>query len=130
MLKDVDVYKIFELEGKKFNPVIWEIGQGTYLTGGKGLKFDWAPLFGIGVIPPSKENYPAYKEIWSTFNEVHKNTMNHISSLTDEQLATPSRMDFAMVTDIRGTIQHCLRHEGTHIGHLGWLANMHAIKTV
>jgi len=83
MLKDVDVYKIFELEGKKFNPVIWEIGHlansenflGTYLTGGKGLKFDWAPLFRIGVTPPSKENYPAYKDIWSTFKEVHKNTI-------------------------------------------------------
>ena len=138
MLKDVDVYKIFELEGKKFNPVIWEIGHlansenflGTYLTGGKGLKFDWAPLFGIGVTPPSKENYPDYKEIWSTFNEVHKNTISHISLLTDEQLDAPSRMEFAMITDVRGAIQHCIRHEGTHIGHLGWLAKMHAIKTV
>ena len=63
MLKDADVYKTFELEGKKFNPVIWEIGYlanyenflGTYLTGGKSLKFHWAPLFGMGVTPPSKE---------------------------------------------------------------------------
>ena len=137
ILKDVDVYKIFELEGKKFNPVIWEIGHlansenflGTYLTRGNSLKFDWAPLFGMGVTPPSKEDYPDYKEIWSTFNMVHTNTMNHISSLTDEQLRAPSRIEFAMVKDVRGAIQHCIRHEGTHIGHLGWLAKMHSIKT-
>ena len=138
MLKDVDVYKTFELEGKKFNPVIWEIGHlansenflGTYLTGGNSLKFHWAPLFGMGVTPPSKEDYPDYKEIWSTFNTVHTNTINHISSLTDEQLSAPSRMEFAMVKDVRGAIQHCIRHEGTHIGHLSWLAKMHNIKTV
>ena len=84
----------------------------------------------MGVAPPSKEDYPDYKEIWSTFNEVHTNTINHISSLTDEQLSSPSRMEFAMITDVRGAIQHCIRHEGAHIGHLGWLAKMHAIKTV
>ena len=131
--------KYLNWRAKKFNPVIWEIGHlansenflGTYLTGGKGLKFDWAPLFGIGVTPPSKENYPAYTEIWSTFNEVHKNTINHISSLTDEQLdALLLGWSLLWLPDVRGAIQHCLRHEGTHIGHLGWLANMHAIKTV
>jgi hypothetical protein len=93
------------------------------LTGGNSLKFDWAPLFGIGVAPPPKYDYPAYKDIWNTFKEVHKNTISHISSLTDEQLNVPSRIEFAMITDVRGAIQHCIRHEGTHIGHLGWLEN-------
>jgi len=137
-LKEVDVYKEFEVDGKKFNPVIWEIGHlansenflGTYLTGGKSLKFNWAPLFGIGVTPPAKEEYPDYKDIWDTFKEVHENTMRHIAALTDEQLDAPSKMEFAMITDVRGAIQHCIRHEGTHIGHLGWLAKMHGVKTV
>lgn len=137
-LKDVDVYKSFMVEGKKFNPVIWEIGHMAnsenflllYLTHGKGLRFEWAKLFGIGVTPPKKENYPPYDELWKAFQDVHEYAINHISSLTEEELDAPSRIEFAGVTTVREAIQHGIRHEGTHIGHLGWLCKMHDVKTV
>lgn len=138
MLKDVDVYKVFEFEGKRFNPVIWEIGHLVssenfllfYLTNEKGERFEWAKLFALGAGIPSKEEYPPYDELWSALKRVHQRAIEYISSLTDEQLDAPSKMEFAGITTVRGAIQHHIRHEGAHIGHLGWLCKMHGVKTV
>ena len=55
-LKDVDVYKEFQMEGKKFNSVIWEIGHLSmaqnwlllYLGKGKPIKREWNSLFAMG----------------------------------------------------------------------------------
>lgn len=124
--------------GKYSIQLIWEVGHlansenflAIYLTGGKPIKIEWSKQFGIGVTPPAKEAYPPYKDIWDTFKSVHETVIKHISSLTEEQLNAPSKMEFAGITDVRGAIKHCIRHEGTHIGHLGWLAKMHNVKTV
>ncbi len=137
-LKEVDVYKTFEIEGKKFNPVIWEIGHlansenflGVYLTHGEFQKVSWFKMFGLGMTPPAKEDYPDYGLIWEKFNAVHDNTMKHIASLSDEDLDKPAKMEFAGIKTVREAIRHCIRHEGTHIGHLGWLCKMHGVKTV
>ena len=139
-LKDVDVNKSFEMEGKKYNSVMWEIGHlavtenflGLYLTNGPSQRIEWAPTFGIGSSIPSKSEAPEYKDVWATFKQVHQTTIEHIGSLTKEELDAPSRKPYELVniTTVRQAVMHVIRHEGVHCGHLGWLCKMHGIKMV
>ena len=99
-LKHVDVYKSFEFEGIKLNPIIWEVGHLAvsqnwlilYLGHGNPERIPWANEFALGSKPPEKEeDYPPYMEIWQTFKSVHSNSVNYIKSLNDKTLKKPSK---------------------------------------
>ncbi len=138
-LKEKDIYKEFEVDGKKLNSAYWIIGHlpvtQNYLllrsTGGEIVRFGWAKPFGIGGSLPPIEERISLDEIFATMKEVHDKSLAHIASLTDEQLGLPNTggMKFGDGS-MRALIQHAIWHEGTHAGHLGWLCKLHGVKTV
>ncbi len=139
-LKEVDTLKTFDFEGKVFNSVIWEVGHLTvtesfltlYLTYGESPKIAWAKQFGLGSSNRPNEEFPNFSEVWNTFKSIHRQAIQHIESLTAEQLDLPTKAAFnlAGVETVRDAIVHAIRHESVHTGHLGWLCKLHGIKTI
>lgn len=135
---DADLFEPIKVNGVTFNPVGWELGHivtsenflGLYLTNGKALRLDWAPLFGIGASLPEKEAYPSINEMLSSMEDVHTAVKAHFKAMRDDQLNENSRKEFAGITDVRGALIHMNRHEGIHTGHLSWHCKYNGIKTV
>ena len=77
----------------KLNPIIWELGHLAvsqnwlvlYLGHGTPEKIEWGKLFALGAIPPIKNEYPPYEEIWNTFKIVHEKSVKHVASLYDKE---------------------------------------------
>lgn len=139
-LKDKDLYREFEIEGVKLNSAFWIYAHlavtENYLllrsTGGEPLKITWARQFGLGGSLPAREACPTLEEVKETVNQVHEKSLLHISTLSNEQLLLPNTtgVDFGSGTSMQAIIQHAIRHEGTHAGHLGWLCKLHGIKNI
>ena len=137
-LKDVDVHRRFVCEGKELNTVYWLVAHlatsenGLFLraTGGPFEKFSWAKHFTLGSIGLPREECPPFSEIWHTFKTVHEKTMAHLPTLTDEHLEGPNITGLPFGDTMRDVITHGIRHEGSHIGHLGWLCKLYGIKTM
>ena len=140
LLKDVDQYKEFEVEGKKLNSVFWirahmTVTQNFLLlrsTGGETIKIPWARQFGLGSTTITKELCPPMEEITNMFEMVHEKSVKHIATLDDAYLdqVNASGFEFAGENSVRSIIIHSIRHEGTHAGHLGWLCKLNGIKTM
>jgi uncharacterized damage-inducible protein DinB len=139
-LREQDVYKIFESEGKQLNSIIWLIAHITVsenwlllvCTGGEKVNIPWARQFGLGSEIPQKEDCPPFEEILSYFKEVHEKAITYISSLSDEDLNKPTTngIDFGGEDSARAIIKHAIRHESAHAGHLGWLCKLFGVKTI
>ena len=140
-LKDVDVYKSFEFNGIKLNPIIWEVGHLAvsqnwlvlYLGLGDAERIPWANQFAWGTIPPNnKADYPTYKEIWDTFKRIHVKSIKYVENLSDDTLKIPLKKDvpFTNVNIVKSALMHSIRHEGIHAGHLSWHCKLFGIKTI
>lgn len=139
-LADKDVFKTFDCNGVQLNNAYWIMAHlavtENYLilrsTGGEMIKFSWAKLFGLGSAIPTKEECPPINDMIETFHLVYKKSMEHLLSLTDEDLSKPTTTgaNFGGEDSYRAIITHAIRHEGTHAGHLGWLCKIHGIKTI
>lgn len=139
-LKGQDVYKVFEVEGKKLNSILWLIAHITVsenwlllvCTGGEHVKIPWARQFGLGSEVPKPEDCPPFEEVLDYFKKVHEKSIAYISTLSDEELGQPTTngIDFGGEDSIRAIIKHCIRHEGVHAGHLSWLCKLFDVKTI
>lgn len=137
-LKEHDPAREFECNGIRFNSVRWTIAHMTWAqnnlllagTGGKRLEITWEKDFKIGS-DPSKVNYPEFSEILRTWKEVHANSISFIKTLSDDQLAEDNSIGFILQDGKSKAfiIEHHIRHEGFHIGHLGWLLKFYGIKS-
>lgn len=139
-LKGQDVYKVFEIDDKQLNSILWLVAHLTVseswlllvCTGGEKIKIPWARQFGLGSEIPKKEEYPPIDEIFRLFNEVHQIAIKHISKLTDDDLNKPTTngTNFGGEDSIRSIIKHAIRHECSHAGQLGWLCKLFGVKTI
>ncbi|MFN3917770.1 MAG: DinB family protein [Flavobacteriales bacterium] len=139
-LQGKDLHKIFDSEGIKLNNAFWIIAHlavtENFLllrsTGGEIIKFGWAKQFGIGSTVPEKADCPPLKEVLETSQLVHQRSIDHIRSLTDEDLNKPTStgVNFGGEDTVRSIIIHAIRHEGIHSGHLSWLCKLHGVKTI
>ncbi|MCO6498957.1 MAG: DinB family protein [Vicingus serpentipes] len=139
-LEGKDLYKVFEIEGKELNSILWivahlAISENWLLlvcTGGEKVKIPWARQFGLGSTIPKKEEYPPAEEIFETFNKVHQAAIKHIAQLTDEDLLQPTTngTTFGGEDSIGSIIKHNIRHEASHAGQLGWLCKLNGVKTI
>jgi len=138
-LKDVDVHRRFVCEGVELNTAFWLVAHLTtsenglllMATGGPFEKFTWAKHFTLGSKGLPAEECPPYAEVWATFKEVHAKAVAHVATLSDEVLNGPNMTKLPLIGDTtRDVITHAIRHEGSHIGHLGWLCKLHGIKTM
>lgn len=140
LMKGCDPKKTFEFEGKIFNSIIWEVGHmamsenflANYLTYGPARKEDWFKHFAMGGSNQVNEDYPEFKAVLDSFKAIHANTLEHLNSLTNEDLDQPTKKEFpvAGIKTVRDTIIHAIRHESTHTGHLGWLCKLHGVKSI
>ncbi len=139
-LSDKDIFQTFECNGVQLNNAYWIMAHlavtENFLvlrsTGGEMQKFSWAKLFGLGCPIPEKELCPPINEMLETLHSVHQKSIQHILSLSDEDLSKPTATGakFGGEDSYRAIITHAIRHEGTHAGHLGWLCKLHGIKTI
>lgn len=137
---NADLGKVFESEGVKLNSALFIFGHlavtENFLclscTGGEIVRFPWAKTFALGAPMPDVKDCPPIDEILKVMEEVHQKSLQHIRSLTDEDLLKPNTKGFPFGSDqsIRSCIIHAVRHESSHAGHLGWLCKLHGIKTL
>lgn len=140
-LKDVDMRKEFEVQGSKFNSAYWVVAHLIWAEnflllqalGGKHADHVWLEQFRIGSDPGEvQEALPPIKEMLDAWKAIHHTAMLHVRSLPDEILSedNPLGMGFGGDNSHRMMIQHAIRHEAIHAGHLSWLCKMHGIKTI
>ncbi len=139
-LEGQDVHKVFEVEGKKFNSILWLIAHITVsenwlllvCTGGERVKIPWARQFGLGSEIPRKEDCPPFEEVLEMFKKVHETAISYVKTLSEEDLAKPTTngINFGGEDSVRAIIKHAIRHESTHTGHLGWLCKLFSVKTI
>ncbi|HXH18002.1 MAG TPA: DinB family protein [Chitinophagales bacterium] len=140
-MKDVDMHKVFEVDGKKFNSAYWVtahlIWSEQFLLlqtlGGKSPEIPWLEQFRMGSpVPERHDGLPSVKQILDVWKEIHSAAMKHVRSLSDEILSSdnPSGFGFGGDNSYRMMIHHAIRHEAVHTGHLSWLCKMYGIRTV
>ena len=138
--KDINVHKRWSVDGISFNSIYWMAAHLTWtehmllvegLTG-KKMDIPWLEDFAMGTVPPARNSNPTYEEALKQLDEVHKEAVKNIRSLTDEQLDEPNHQDVAFMgkNTKRNIIMHAIRHEPMHLGQLSWLLKLNGIKIV
>ena len=140
LLRNTDLQRTFEINGIKLNSPFWimahlAVTENFLLnrsTGGPVIKIPWARQFGMGSEHSLPEACPPLDEVLETLATVHKSAMDHVASLSDDLLDQPNTSGFEFLGEktYRSVMEHAIRHEGTHSGHLGWLCKLNGIKTI
>ncbi len=138
LLKETDMKQRFEVNGIQLNSAIWIVAHLTWAenflvlqsTGGEADTTEWLTHFQLGS-SYRIDMLPDTKEVIQTMKRIHEKSLFHIQSLTDAQLDEPTLTGVSFGADTkRRVIQHAIRHEGTHSGHLGWLCKLQGIKAI
>jgi hypothetical protein len=99
-------------------------------TGGEALNIDWLEKVTLGS-PHDTSLLPDTKEVLTTLKNVHEISMNHLATLSNATLDEPNLTGISFGSDtIRCIIQHAIRHEATHAGHLSWICKLNGINTI
>jgi len=134
LLKEFDPYQPMKVNNVSVNSVCWMVGHlawaEVYLlikaTGGKFSNHEWLDHYALGSDGSLHEEKPEFKNMLAVLKEVHEAAQLHIQQLSDEDLEKDNPLELAFGPDksIRIMIQHAIRHEGTHVGHLSWLVKL------
>lgn len=140
LLKESDPQKRWEINGARLNSILWMASHITWAekfliiqgTGGEAVALDWLDNYNIkssGDIHHAEHNM---KTVMAAMKEVHEKAMAHLLTLSDEHLEAenPVGFGFGGVTTNRILIQHAIRHEAMHTGHLSWLCKINNIETI
>lgn len=126
-------------DGVPLNSAYWLVAHLTWAQhallvqslGGPPLDIPWLKHYALGADGTLHEGRPSFEELLADFNRVHAHAMQYVRTLTDEQLEEPAEITaIAWQTTKRKVFYHAIRHEGTHIGHLGWLCKIKGVKTI
>lgn len=137
-LKEVDMKQPIKINNEEFNSPLWIAAHLAWAenflvlqsTGGKALQIDWLEHFKLGATN-SNSFLPETKEVLNTMKSIHEASLQHILTLTDEQLSEPTLTGISFGEDTKKrVIQHVIRHESTHAGHLSWICKYYGIKTI
>ncbi|MEI7669654.1 MAG: DinB family protein [Pseudomonadota bacterium] len=122
----------------KLNCAHWIIAHLTWSEnmlillgcGGSPVKKEWLNLFQIGSTAEPQDNWPSIEIVLNDMKEIHESTLQHILSLTDTALEEPNLTPIHFNGDKskRVIIQHAIRHEAMHCGHLSWLCKLQGLK--
>lgn len=134
------LYHDFKLDDKHLNSAFWimahlSVTQNYLLlksTGGDSLRIPYARQFGMGSVPPLREECPPLDEVRAILNEVHQKSVSHVSTISDDQLNQKNATGFSILGQdtMRSVIIHAIRHENMHTGHLSWLCKLNGLKTI
>jgi hypothetical protein len=82
-------------------------------------------LFSRGSTPePTVVSYPPMTEIRATFDKVHQQTLAEMPGLTDESLAVPIDMPYAVTSTRLGALFFASHHELLHAGQIGLMRRL------
>jgi hypothetical protein len=136
-LDDLDPIHQFEVDGTRLNCKLWICAHLTWaewglvvqpLTGAEPPR-EWLRQFSFGSPSEPAETWPTFDDVRAAMDEVHAMAMEAIRAIDDvTEPMTATRLRWT--DERRKIISHAIRHEGTHAGHLGWLAKLHGAKTV
>ena len=140
-LEGKDVRQSFEVNGVQLNSAYWLFGHMAWAQnnliirsfGGPNPEVKWLKHFGIGKThQEALNNGPSWEELVEGFHKVHEVAMNHLSTLNDATLEEDNLLNWeVMHSKSKGaTLMHHIRHEGMHVGHLGWIAKLHGIPGI
>lgn len=138
LLKNTDMTHAFEVNGIKLNSPLWIAAHLAWAenmlvlqaTGGKPIENEWLNKVMLGS-PHETTFLPDAKEVLNTMKNIHELSMQHLATLADEALDEPNLSGISFGKDTkRIAIQHAIRHEATHAGHLSWICKLHGISTI
>ena len=140
LLKTADPYHQWEVNGNKLNSVAWLTAHLIWAedfliiraTGGKGIGLEWLEHYKLGGDGSLHEEKPDVKNLLALLKQVHENATAHLLTLSNEQLSedNPLGFGFGGVKTNRMMIQHAIRHEGMHTGHLSWLCKINGVQSI
>ena len=82
-------------------------------------------LFSRGSAPQADAaKYPAMVEIRATFDRVHAQALKELPTFTDQQLAEPVEMPYAVHANKLGSLLFCSHHEMLHAGQIGLIRRL------
>ena len=82
-------------------------------------------LFSRGTVPEADAGkYPPAAEIRATLDRVHAQVLKEAKGFTEEQLAEPVDMPYAVHANKLGSLLFCSHHEMLHAGQLGLIRRL------
>lgn len=139
-LKTADPYQQWEVNGKKLNSIAWITAHLCWVENwlllkaldGPAIAIDWADHYKLGSDGTLHEPAVDFKTILQHRKTVHEAAMLHINSLSDADLTKENPAGVKLWGDgsYKMMIQHAIRHEASHAGHLGWLCKINGIQTI
>ena len=140
LLKNTDPYQQIEINGNKLNSPAWLAAHLVWAqnflivkaTGGQGSNIAWLDHYKLGGPGTLHTDKPDMKELLTLLKQGYDTAQAHLLTITDEQMAQTNAfgMGFGGINTNRMMVQHCIRHEAMHTGHLSWLCKIHGIETV
>ncbi|HRG89236.1 MAG TPA: hypothetical protein PLW44_09470, partial [Chitinophagales bacterium] len=99
---------------------------------GQGSGINWLEHYKLGSDGTLHTEKPDMKELITLLKEGYSKATEHLLTLTDEKMAMENSLGFGFGSDKtnRMMIQHCIRHEAMHTGHLSWLCSINGLATV
>ncbi len=140
LLKNSDPLKQWEVNGQRLNSIIWLASHITWAenflilkgTGGRLVELDWIEHYNIsskGDLHHAEHNM---KTVMEAMKEVHEKAMAQLLTITDEDMDTENALGFGFggIKTKRIIVQHAIRHEAMHTGHLSWRCKINKVETV
>ena len=140
-LKVADPYQPTEFGGLTFNSIYWLTAHLIWAednlivrsSTGSSIAPEWIQHYHLGADGSLHEGHGDFKALLDIMKQVHEQSMTHLRSITDEQLAEESKLGLGFGDgdmSVRMMVMHAIRHEGTHIGNLAYLCKMKGIKMI
>jgi hypothetical protein len=87
-------------------------------------------FFKIGSTAAPQPEWPSIDKILNEMKNIHEASMQYVRSLNDDELMTPNiiGLKFGEDNSKRIIIQHAIRHESMHCGHLSWICKIQGLK--
>lgn len=140
LLKESDPYMRWEINGTRLNSIIWLASHITWAenflilrgTGGEPVTIDWLDHYNIKSTGDVHHANHDMKIVMATMKEVHEKTMAHVITLSDETMDAENIHGFGFggIKTNRILVQHAIRHEAMHTGHLSWLCKINKAETI
>jgi hypothetical protein len=139
ILAEIDEAEWFTMPAGAPTHVAWQVGHlamaeyGLCLFRQRGrqeidlelMTSGFRKQFSRGSVPAADaEQYPPLAEIRATFDRVHAQFVKEAATFTEQQLAEPVEMPYAVHATKLGCLLFCSHHEMLHAGQLGLLRRL------
>ncbi len=140
LLKEADPVKRWEVNGTSVNSALWLASHIAWSenflafkgTGGKGVDIAWLDHYKLGADGSLHDDAHTMRAALDAIKTIHEQTSAHVLALTDEQLDANNvfGLGFGGQSTNRVLLQHLIRHEAMHTGHLSWLTKFNKVESV